>query len=246
MFNLIKKPQVNFSKYLQVNAPKSIKKGDAGYDLHVPDFTEDFWEKFKSLNKIRKSEVIFQHEHLLQITSCYNDIFYVEFFTNSFEDYFESEINHVLKSPEVINDKFVVKVLKFIKSEFYENPNILDENIILSFKNRFLIPSGLMIDYPKNYYGEMVNRSSNFKNNINVNISYCDNNFVLPGNIFQINRIDNHSPIVITAGQRIGQMLLRRYWKLNWNFLNNRLFNNRKQVINKKKERDGGLGSSGK
>jgi dUTP pyrophosphatase len=103
---------------------------------------------------------------------------------------------------------------------------------------RYLIPTGIIFDIPKDHYIKIHPRSGNAlkKGLITANnVGIIDEDFVEECNCIMINV--SYDPIQITHGDRIAQAELRKLENFKIDFLNNR--------PNQKTDREGGFGSTG-
>lgn len=118
------------------------------------------------------------------------------------------------------------------------------------FKGRIQISSFIKLDIPKRFDFDIRNRSGNFKRNINVVTGLIDNPYTGEMGLqintihYSITKIDFANNVI---NSRYAQIVIKKVYKRNFNFVNLFDFMKLKSVIKKDKIRGvNGFGSTGK
>lgn len=159
------------------------------------------------------------------------------------------------------NSKMYITQLPKKEDDLFTKYNILQNNtfvgIITIYDNEkdgisymdicrnISIPNGHMFLLPKNHYGELCTRSSNFPQDTEVTLGYIDNSYTF-GSCFQIKIIEDNTTIKIYENEKIAQMILREYVKPETKELSLVEFEQLEEVKYRRKLRDGGFGSTGR
>ena len=164
------------------------------------------------------------------------------------------ETGYDLFIPE-FDDKFKEFFYKFNKHLNHKNHKFDGNKLIIYNNHKFAIPSGITIDYQPSLYGEICNRSSNWKHDILVQNDICDNSYTGDGHVTQCIITNPNIMIVLKSGERISQLVIKRNIDKNQGespayydpqFVDYDMFQTLHTVKEKRKHRDGGFGSSGK
>lgn len=227
-FNL---DELNTTKVLDVQSMKFGSEHDAGYDMYVPKFTTEFLKALLTHPSNKKINTFL----------CVLD-------NGDTVDNFAK-----LAEFELV---FEIESLFLYETVNVENPSNGDRihtrsTPVLSYQNKTInvfdlvsIPTGLQLLLPKNVWGEMCNRSSNFAKNLNVVIGYIDNPYTYL-TAFQIHPINFGKPAVFEAETRIAQLILRPHIKPLYIHHSYQSFEEDSTVKYRREKRDGGFGSTG-
>lgn len=210
--------ELNSTKILDVQSMKFGSEDDAGYDMYLPKITTNF------------TKALINHP-----SNKHLNVYIMTIILDGSKR--ELEFEDLAIFPDIALDRLLITNKTGEIIFHYEN-NIIQISDLIS------IPTGLQLLLPKNVWGEMCNRSSNFGKNLNVVIGYVDNTYTY-GTAFQVHPINFKNTIVLEPETRIAQLILRPQIKPLYVHNSFESFENDHLTINNREKRSGGFGSTG-
>lgn len=237
---------MKISKTLNVKTPEISTLGSVGLDLFVPVFDDKFinWFMQKPNNlymfeidgiKSKLARKIVGKEKLIVYLSK-ND---VDSFNKALNDY-RKAITEKENCPNTQTKLIVLK--NYINIHSILILNIKNSKSELIVNKPVTIPTGIMFDMPKDIFIDIRGKSSSMYLGYRVIYSTIDSDYTYPIGV-QIEPIE-HS-FTLYENQKFAQAVLMKKFEEKLELIDSENFESSENVINKRKIRNGGFGSTG-
>lgn len=239
-------PKFTWCKEFPVESPYVSTPRSIGTDMFVPEFTNGFFNKFTSVNKFivenKENGILFmspKYTERIQKLEAERDSVIEQFKQSSAT--IEPE---KLKAEIAGIEHRYGNAINLAKHEMCVAVFDADKNT-LYVKSLCIIPSGILIDLPEDYWFDIRRKSSSNRSGRVIQLGTVDEDYTYNIGI-EIEPVGNHT--ALTSGEKLAQIV---FFKKVMTFADGEetsyeKFVDRDSVHNKRQDRTGGWGSTGK